>query len=238
MLASFKRVDASSLRSCCPPLGRKSLMKIFNVIQIMCAHMVVFSNATHANCNGKPFMDLPFAGGPYIVSQGNHGDTSHYDHGIWDNTYAIDIDLPMGTPLLAPVDGTVTAAYGVNGSGCLGGGRVVVIKDDAIGTSIVLLHLSQIIKISGAVKRGDLLGYSGSSSGSRGVCNEKGFDAHLHIHLWNEDRSPDSHTKPWGKNFQLRVKEKHVERCLHGGKLHEKKIVGREWASLLVVSTQ
>lgn len=126
-------------------LRTKDLMKKLTAIQICCAFAIVFSQA-NASCNGKAFMDLPFAGGSYVVSQGNHGDTSHYDHGIWDNTYAIDIDLPMSTPLLAPVDGTVTAAYGVNGSGCLGGGKVVVVKDKATGNSVALLHLSEIKK--------------------------------------------------------------------------------------------
>lgn len=78
-----------------------------------------------------------------------------------------------------------------------------------------------------------MIGLSGASSGNEGVCNDQGFDAHLHIHLWNEDRSPDSHTKPWPKNFQLRVKDKHFVRCLYGEQLNEEKIVGREWASAL-----
>lgn len=128
----------------------------------------------------------------------------------------------MGTPLFAPVDGTVTAAYGTNGSGCLGGSRVVVIKDDATGTSIALLHLSQITKVFGPVKRGDVVGHSGASSGSDGACSKQGLDAYLYIHLWNGDRSPNSHTSPWDKNFQLRVKEKCITRCLFCEQPHEK----------------
>ena len=41
------------------------------------------------------------------IAQGNHSSFSHKDYGTWDNTYALDIALPVGSDILAPVDGVI-----------------------------------------------------------------------------------------------------------------------------------
>lgn len=187
-------------------------------------------------CGGSPYMDLPFSGAySYKVSQGNNGATSHYDHTSegWDNTYAVDIALPSGTPIKAPVNGTIYNTYGSTGSGCLGGGKVIVLTDTASGNKITFLHLSSISKTSGTVTKGDVIGYSGGSKGASGVCNPNGYAPHLHIHLWNGYKSPDSHTKAFPSNFKLRIKENSVEKCLYGSDLNDSNIYGHYWSSFL-----
>ena len=127
--------------------------------------------------NSRYSIDLPFKG-TYKVSQGNFGSYSHYyhydDHGKikWDNTYAIDFATPKGTPIYAPADGKIVCIYDEKHKGCIGGGRVVVLKDKK-GNYITFLHLQKIIKdVGNYVKRGELIAYSGGSSGkaSTGAC--------------------------------------------------------------------
>lgn len=187
---------------------------------------------TPSACGGNPYMDLPFSG-TYKVSQGNNASTSHYNHGSWDNTYAIDFAIPSGTAIKAPINGMIYNTYGSSGSGCLGGGKVVVLKDNISGNYIAFLHLSKISKTSGSVSKGEIIGYSGGSSGSNGVCNSYGFAPHLHIHLWNGIGSPDSHTKAFPSTFQLRVQDGSSQQCLYGSSLNDYNIVNHYWKSLL-----
>ncbi|MRJ03118.1 MAG: hypothetical protein GXO19_06670, partial [Epsilonproteobacteria bacterium] len=86
------------------------------------------------------YMDLPFRGA-WMVIEGNNGSISHYNHGDWDHTYAIDFYMPEGVEVLAPIKGVVACVYDENNDGgvcrsrtggrkgCLKeGGRVVVIE--------------------------------------------------------------------------------------------------------------
>jgi murein DD-endopeptidase MepM/ murein hydrolase activator NlpD len=184
--------------------------------------------------NSRYSIDLPFKG-TYKVTQGNFGNTSHYDHGIWDNTYAIDFGMPKGTPIYAPTDGKIVRIYDEKHGGCIGGGRVLVLKDIK-GNYITFLHLQKIVKnVGNYVRRGELIAYSGGSSGkaSTGICYNNGYPPHLHIHLWNGKGRPDSHTTPFTKNAPIRAKLNGKIVYLYGESLKDSNIAGKYLTSLL-----
>lgn len=85
-----------------------------------------------------------------------------------------DVFAPFGTPLRAPVDGTVTS-----GTGSLGGLFVKVFMAD--GTYFYLAHLSALpagFEDGMTVKTGDIVGYVGDSGNARGGAS------HLHIGVY------------------------------------------------------
>ena len=93
----------------------------------------------------------------------------------------IDIATPIGTPVSAPADGTVTALYkdGV-GPGASEGNAVILDTDDH---SWAFMHLSKIsVKVGDQIRRGQLLGLSGNTGRSTG--------SHLHIQVWNDSDQP------------------------------------------------
>ena len=131
------------------------------------------------------------------ITQGFFGETSHYDHGTWDNTYALDIGVRVGTPVLAPFDGEVT---GFNDDPITGGGRELYIKSDD-GQEVVFLHLSRIlVDEHQRVYRGQVVALSGESGP---FCQ----GPHLHFHVWNRTGSRNSHTQM----FSIRLKRKNID---------------------------
>lgn len=113
------------------------------------------------------------AGGPEIAgyfmrpliggrkSQGLHG----YN--------GIDIATPLGTPIMASANGTVTVARGFGYNG--GYGQYVVVSHPN-GTQTVYGHLSSVIVSQGqSVVQGQVIGYSGNTGKSTG--------AHLHFEI-------------------------------------------------------
>lgn len=91
-----------------------------------------------------------------------------------------DIFAPYGTPVRAPVDGTVTS-----GNGSLGGLYTKVHMDD--GTYFYFAHLSGLPDgfVSGAeVKTGEVIGYVGTSG------NAKGTPPHLHFSVYPQGGDP------------------------------------------------
>ena len=179
------------------------------------------------------FLDLPY-NGIYKVTQGNHGTTSHYNHGKWDNTYGIDFAMPLNTIIKSPVDGDIYKVYDEDhNGGCLGGGRVIVIKDIK-GNYLTFLHLRSFIKTKGHVYKGESIAYSGGSKGGyKGKCINHGFGYHLHYHLWSGYKSPDSHTIPFTVETKLRVKINGQIKYLYGSSLDDNKIYGKKFESLL-----
>ncbi len=91
-----------------------------------------------------------------------------------------DVFAPYGTPLRAPVDGTVTS-----GNGSLGGLYVKVHMDD--GTYFYMAHMSGLVDgfTNGmAVKTGDIVGYIGDSG------NAKGGAPHVHFSVYPQGGDP------------------------------------------------
>lgn len=100
-------------------------------------------------------------GGP---GQGTHSYTSGPNN--WQSDRAVDIRVPVGTPVYAPFAGVVDAhSYGPLGSGDprMAGLRINL---HGAGNSAYLAHLSKIIAAPGQrVRQGELLGYTGSANG-------------------------------------------------------------------------
>lgn len=115
-----------------------------------------------------PVYALPWRGGPFHVSQGAGGDFSHSSP---RGRYAVDIAMPVGTPIVAARLGTVLKVR--NGQGGRlpdpAGNYVRVVHDD--GTHAAYLHLqrgSVQVKPGQRVEVGSLLGKSGNTGRSTG----------------------------------------------------------------------
>ncbi|MFQ6056203.1 MAG: NosD domain-containing protein, partial [Methanosarcinales archaeon] len=90
----------------------------------------------------QPILKAPW-NGTKTITQGNYGSTSHYDHGIWDNTYAIDVNLNY-EEVLAPADGVVI--YVDNDQSGAGGKELAINHTGPTEKNFttVYLHLSEI----------------------------------------------------------------------------------------------
>lgn len=83
---------------------------------------------------------LPWVGGPFRLTQGPNGTFSHFGP---KSRYAMDIAMPVGTPIIAARGGTVVKVENDQGSGGNNpsGNFVRILHDD--GTMGVYLHLMQ-----------------------------------------------------------------------------------------------
>lgn len=115
-------------------------------------------------------------GWPY---QGTHGKEFNKEHGTdnWESENAIDIACSIGTPVVAPADGTIGTQFGPLGSDDprMAGIRVHLVVD---GDEFYLAHLSSTahnIKPGVKVKQGAVIGASGSANGV----------SHLHLAMKN-----------------------------------------------------
>lgn len=111
---------------------------------------------------------LPWKGGPFRISQGAGGDFSHNSP---RGRYAVDIAMPVGTPIIAAREGTVVKVRNSQGGRFPdpAGNYVRVRHDD--GTHGAYLHLqrgSVQVKPGQRVKTGTLLGKSGNTGRSTG----------------------------------------------------------------------
>lgn len=111
---------------------------------------------------------LPWIGGPYRMTQGPNGRFSHTSR---KGRYAIDIAMPVGTPIVSAREGTVVKVENnQNGRGTHPSGNFVrILHDD--GTMAVYLHLKQhsvLVKEGQRVGIGTLLAQSGNTGRSTG----------------------------------------------------------------------
>jgi len=96
----------------------------------------------------------PFPEGMGRVSQGLHGDQGY------------DFAAPKGTPILAIQSGTVLIA---DNSGYNGGYGLYVVVNFDDGGQAIFGHMSKVAAVAGqVVKRGDVIGYVGSTGKSTG----------------------------------------------------------------------
>ena len=110
---------------------------------------------------------LPYASGKsYRVLQGNG---SHFSHTGLEE-FAVDFDMPVGTPVYAARGGVVARVEESNTRGCWddGCGRyanyIVILHSD--GTTGEYYHLKQdgaIVEVGDRVTQGQLIGYSGDT---------------------------------------------------------------------------
>lgn len=117
-----------------------------------------------------------------------------------------DLYCPIGTPVYAPETGLI---YGYGTSIVPATGRWVGINFTN-GMSWRALHLSRLVKTSGFVRRGDLIGYSGATGYGKEDWSkdpDKG-GAHVHVTLWpTTDRrfGYDRNGKPYTIDFMEHV---------------------------------
>ncbi|WP_253447364.1 peptidoglycan DD-metalloendopeptidase family protein [Pseudomonas nitroreducens] len=111
---------------------------------------------------------LPWTGGPFRLTQGANGRYSHFTP---KGRYAMDIAMPVGTPIVAARGGTVVKIEnGQDGRGKNPSGNFVrILHDD--GTMGVYLHLmrgSVLVREGQRVATGTPLAQSGNTGNSSG----------------------------------------------------------------------
>lgn len=115
-----------------------------------------------------PAYALPWQGGPFRISQGAGGD---YSHNTPRGRHAVDIAMPIGTPILAARAGTVVAVRnGQAGRHPDPAGNYVRVRH-ADGSESAYLHLSRgsvRVGTGQRVKVGTPLGESGNTGRSTG----------------------------------------------------------------------
>jgi murein DD-endopeptidase MepM/ murein hydrolase activator NlpD len=98
--------------------------------------------------------------------------------GNWESDNAVDVAMPVGTPIYAPTAGTIGKQFGSLGkSGRFEGIRMHLLTPQ---DELYLAHLSKVAKGIGPgvhVNAGQLLGYSGEANGV----------GHLHLGARNDD---------------------------------------------------
>lgn len=103
-----------------------------------------------------------------VIGQPHQGT---HNLGNWESDNAIDIAAPVGTPIYADANGTIGSQIGALNSSAptMAGLRVHVISKN---NEAYYAHLSRlVVKAGQTVKKGQLIGYSGSANGT----------AHLHF---------------------------------------------------------
>jgi len=173
----------------------------------------------------QPQLKAPWRGTARIT-QGNYGSTSHYDHGTWDNTYALDVALVVGSDVLAPNAG-IAKYVDTNPSGS-GGKELAIEHTGQTGKKFVTvyLHLSDILVEEGDfIKQGQIVAKSGDTGDVTGP--------HLHFHMWSGVGSYDSHTIPIERLIlkQVGVDSNFREYDARKGELDDDQIAGKYFNS-------
>ncbi len=93
---------------------------------------------------------------------------THIGLGNWQSDNAVDISVPIGTPLFAPEDGVVTKVR-QKADGCGGGGRFAgtQVTIQGTSTSFFFTHLCKVnVRTGQRVKAGTKIGESGEANGT------------------------------------------------------------------------
>jgi murein DD-endopeptidase MepM/ murein hydrolase activator NlpD len=181
----------------------------------------------------QPVLKAPWAGMAKI-SQGNRGWKSHntcYNRELeprdcnWENTYAIDVNLPVGSDVLAPAEGVIFDIVNKPNSG---GKELIIQHTVPTGKKFytVYLHLDKIlVEKNKPVTQGWVV----AKSGDTGIVT----GPHLHFHLWSEIGSYDSHTIPIERLVlkQVGVDNDFREYDARKGELDNVNIAGKDFES-------
>lgn len=132
--------------------------------------------------------DLPFAAG--VSFQLNQGYGGKFSHNTPEGRFALDFNMPEGTPIHAAREGVVVAlevsytAGGLDPALTARANAITLLHSD--GTFAEYIHLRQggsVVQIGQRVSRGQLIGYSGNTGYSS--------EPHLHFHVY-KTTSPSS----------------------------------------------
>ena len=162
---------ASPIRQLLPPRSRTSMFSLQPANPARPMRYETRLGIALGDPRAKPAGDvypLPWRGGPFSVSQGANGSYSHFTP---KSRHAIDIAMPVGTPIVAAREGVVVKTENrQSGRGQNPSGNFVRILH-ADGTMAVYLHLSQgsvRVREGQRVAQGALLGLSGNTGNSSG----------------------------------------------------------------------
>lgn len=117
-------------------------------------------------------------GTPY---QGTHGKgfNAHGGSDNWESENAVDISVPVNTPVYAVADGVIGNQIGSLGSGGRFAGQRVHLQTG--GNEFYYAHLSRLnVKAGERVRKGQLIGWSGAANGV------------AHLHLASAKGNPDN----------------------------------------------
>lgn len=134
--------------------------------------------------------ELPYNPGlEFLVGQGAYGNLSH------QGKYAIDWDMPVGTPVRAARSGIVIEiqeCYTEGGPDPALKSRANFVKirheDGTIGHYVHLRHMGVEVSVGERVRAGELIGYSGDTGYSSGP--------HLHFEVFSATRELSRRTIP------------------------------------------
>lgn len=153
-----------------------------------------------ASSAGTKLYSWPFAPGskPILCSQGCNG---HFTHFYPATRYAIDLECPVGTPLLAIADGVVkevrqqSKVSGIGVSNLYKWNSVTLqLADGALAEYVHILHDSVAVEVGEAVAEGQLI----CKSGAAGFCPTP----HLHLQVHDSGVS-DAPTVPFAFRSSL-----------------------------------
>lgn len=173
------------------------------------------SGAPAASVFGKNagFAGLQAARGPAVVNpvrgatytiigrpgQGTHNGAPPFDN--WQSRDAYDLKVPVGTPVYAPVGGTISKISSGAGTGRTAGTAVTIRGNGAnANLSFYLAHLSRLAPgvREGPVATGQLIGYSGSANGAAHL-HFAAYSEGGHLDIWKAILSPTQTDRGGGK---------------------------------------
>ncbi|NVO00564.1 MAG: M23 family metallopeptidase [Geobacteraceae bacterium] len=164
----LKNVDISSEDgSIDTDLLKKEIQSSMNAVEEIKKYLAKEQNVYMTSPSGWP--------APGRISSG-FGMREHPKYGGRRLHTGIDITMPNGTPLHATADGVVSFA---DRSG--GNGNIVVIEHGHGMTSVYAHNSKNSVKPGQAVKRGEIIAYSGSTGISTGP--------HVHYEIWRNGQS-------------------------------------------------
>lgn len=183
LVAYSQQASAAALRGEMPDMKR--LMELAG--PLLAAHSSI-SPTTSTGAPRTPNAPIlapgsygqPVAGQERIIGVPHQGT---HTLGNWESDNAVDIAMPVGTPLYAMEDGTIGSQFGSLGSSSsrMAGLRLHL---DGATDNFYYAHLSRFapgIAPGTAVRKGQLLGWSGAANGVG------------HLHLASEQRDPRSY---------------------------------------------